>query len=105
VQQAQSEGYRKKVDTPTPYHGYYFRILEAQGPKARGGALEYIQHGSMIGGFGLVAWPVEYGVSGIKTFVVNQDGTIYERDIGGRTSAAAEAMTAFDPDRTWRRLR
>ena len=105
VKKAQSEGYRKQGDTPTPYHGYYFRILKAQGPKARGGALEYIQHGSMIGGFGLVAWPVEYGVSGIKTFVVNQDGTIYEKDIGARTSAAAEAMMAFDPDRTWRRVR
>jgi hypothetical protein len=105
VKKAQSEGYRKKGDTPTPYHGYYFRILTAQGPKARGGALEYIQHGSMIGGFGLVAWPVEYGVSGVKTFVVNQDGTIYEKDIGARTSAAAEAITAFDPDRAWRRVR
>jgi len=105
VKKAQSEGYRKQGDTPTPYHGYYFRILKAQGPKARGGALEYIQHGSMIGGFGLVAWPVEYGVSGIKTFVVNQDGTIYEKDIGARTSAAAEAMMAFAQDRTWRRVR
>jgi hypothetical protein len=105
VKRAESEGYRKKGDTPTPYHGYYFRVLLAQGAKARGGALDYIQHGSMIGGFGLVAWPVEYDVSGIKTFLVNQDGIIYEKDLGASTSAAAEAMTAFDPDATWGRVR
>jgi hypothetical protein len=102
VQRAQSAGYRKEGDKPTPYHGYYFRILLAQGPKARGGALDYVQHGSMIGGFGLVAWPVEHGVSGIKTFLVNQDGVIYEKDLGPSTSALAEAMRAFNPDRTWR---
>jgi hypothetical protein len=77
----------------------------AQGPQARGGAVEYIQHGSMIGGFGLVAWPAEYGRSGIKTFIVNQDGVIYEKDLGATTSAAAATMTDFDPDKTWRRVR
>ena len=77
----------------------------SQGPKARGGPMDYIQHGSMIGGFALVAWPAEHGVSGLKTFVVNQDGVIYEKDLGPSTSAAAEAMTAFDPDSTWRRVR
>ena len=102
VKKAVSEGYRKEGDTPTPYHGYYFRILLAQGPQVRGGALDYVQHGSMIGGFGLVAWPVEHGVSGIKTFLVNQDGVIYEKDLGPSTSALAEAMTAFNPDKTWR---
>jgi hypothetical protein len=105
VKRAQSEGYRKEGDTPASYHGYYFKILLAQGPKARGGALEYIQHDSMIGGFGLVAWPAAYGVSGIKTFLVNQDGVIYEQDLGASTSAAAEAITTFDPDRTWQRVR
>jgi hypothetical protein len=104
VKKAQSEGYRKENDGPTPFHGYYFRILTAQGPNARGGALDYIQHGSMIGGFGLVAWPVEYGVSGIKTFLVNQHGVIYEKNLGPSTRAAAEAMNAFDPDETWRRV-
>jgi Protein of unknown function (DUF2950) len=102
VKKAVLEGYRKEGDTPTPYHGYYFRILLAQGPQVRGGALDYVQHGSMIGGFGLVAWPVEHGVSGIKTFLVNQDGVIYEKDLGPSTSALAEAMTAFNPDKTWR---
>jgi hypothetical protein len=105
VKKAESEGYRKEGETRTPYHGYYFRILMAQGPKASGGALEYILHGSMIGGFGLVASPVEYGVSGVKTFIVNQDGVVYEKDLGATTRAAADAMTAFDPDRTWRRVR
>jgi hypothetical protein len=105
VKRAESEGYTKENDTPTPYHGYYFRILMAQGPKARGGAMDYIQHGSMIGGFGLVAWPAEHGVSGVQTFLVNQDGVIYEKDLGPSTSATAEAMTTFDPDNTWRRVR
>jgi hypothetical protein len=105
VKRAQSEGYRKEGDAPAPYHGYYFRILLAQGPGARGGALDYVQHGSMIGGFALVAWPVEHGVSGVKTFVVNQDGVIYEKDLGPSTSTTAAAMTAFDPDTTWRRVR
>jgi hypothetical protein len=59
----------------------------------------------MIGGFGLVAWPVEYGVSGVKTFIVNQDGVVYEKDLGATTRAAAEAMTTFDPDRSWRHIR
>jgi hypothetical protein len=105
VKKAESEGYRKGDNAPTPYHGYYFRILTAQGPKARGGALDYVQHGLMIGGFGLVAWPAEYGVSGMKTFLVNQDDVIYEKDLGPSTSAAVKAMTVFDPDRSWRRVR
>jgi hypothetical protein len=105
VKRAQAEGYRKEGDARTPYHGYYFKILLSQGPKARGGALDYIQHGSMIGGFALVAWPAEHGVSGVKTFVVNQDGVIYEKDSGPSTSSVAEAMTAFDPDNSWRRVR
>jgi hypothetical protein len=105
VEKAEAEGYRKEGDAAVPYHGYYFRILQAQGPNARGGELDYIQHGSMIGGFALVAWPAEYRVSGIKTFLVNQDGIIYEKDLGASTSAAAESMTKFNPDGTWQRVR
>jgi hypothetical protein len=105
VKKAESEGYRKEGDTPTPYHGYYFRILMAQGPKARGGALEYVQHDHMIGGFGLLAWPAEYRVSGIKTFIVNQDGVIYEKDLGSSTGTIAKTISVFDPDNTWRRVR
>jgi hypothetical protein len=104
VKEAGAEGYRRKGEEPSPYHGYYYRILTSQGPKARGGALDYIQHGSMIGGFALVAWPAEYRVSGIQTFLVNQDGVIFEKDLGTSTSAVAEAMIAFNPDRTWRRV-
>ena len=105
VKKAESEGYRKEGETLTPYHGYYFRILLAQGPDARGGALDYVQHGSMIGGFGLMAWPAEYGASGIKTFLVNQDGVVYEKDLGALTNTTAAAIKAFDPDKTWRRVR
>jgi hypothetical protein len=105
VRNAQAEGYRLQGDKRTPYHGYYFRVLLSQGPKARGGALEYVQHGSMIGGFGLVAWPADYRVSGVKTFIVNQDGIIYEKDLGPSTPTAADDITSFDPDRTWRRVR
>jgi hypothetical protein len=102
---AASEGYRKKSDGRTPYHGYYYKILLGQGPNARGGALDYIQDNSMIGGFALVAWPAEQGVSGIKTFLVNQDGVIYEKDLGAKTNELAEAMTTYNPDRTWHRVR
>jgi len=76
--------------------------MMAQGRNARGGALDFVQHGLMIGGFALLAWPAEYRVSGIKTFLVNQDGVIYEKDLGSSTTAIAEAMTTFDPDKTWR---
>jgi Protein of unknown function (DUF2950) len=105
VETAESEGYRKKSDGRTPYHGYYYKILLRQGVNARGGALDYIQDDSMIGGFALVAWPAEHGVSGIKTFLVNQDGVIYEKDLGAKTNELAEAMTTYNPDRTWRRVR
>jgi hypothetical protein len=81
-----------------PYHGYYFRILTAQGPAARGGTADYIVNGSMLGGFALVAWPAEYGVSGIQTFMVDHDGTVYEAHLGPETGRLAAEMTEFDPD-------
>jgi hypothetical protein len=85
-----------------PYHGYYFRILKAQGPEAQGGALDYVVKGKMIGGFALIAWPAEYGASGIKTFLVNHKGIVYEKDLGASTAALARQMTRFDPDKTWK---
>jgi hypothetical protein len=85
-----------------PYHGYYFRILMAQGPDARGGVIHYILDGSMIGGFALVAWPAEYGVSGVQTFIINHDGTVYENNLGPETGRVAAEMTEFNPDKTWR---
>ena len=86
---------------PSPYHGYYYKILLSQGPDAFGGSMDYVVHGLMIGGFALVARPAEYGVSGIKTFIVNHDGDVYEKDLGLQTSAIAKAMTKFNPDKSW----
>jgi hypothetical protein len=85
-----------------PYHGYYFRILKAQGPDARGGELKYEVNGALIGGFALIAWPAKYGVSGIQTFMVNHDGTVYEKHLGTETESAVEKITVFNPDATWR---
>lgn len=86
---------------PVPYHGYYFRILMAQGPDAPGGARTYVVKGQMIGGFALMAYPAEYGVSGIKTFIVNQRGVVYEKDRGPATGRLALQTTGFNPDKTW----
>ncbi|HXB72963.1 MAG TPA: DUF2950 domain-containing protein [Candidatus Acidoferrales bacterium] len=84
------------------YHGYYFRILKAQGPDAPGGAFDYVVKGKMIGGFALVAYPAEYAVSGVKTFVVNHQGTVYEKDLGPNTAALARQMARINPDKSWR---
>lgn len=104
--QARTEGYtRKKAgDKPSPYHGYLYKILKAQGKNAPGGAYSYVVKGKMIGGFGLVAYPASYGTSGIMTFIVNHDGVVYEKDLGKKTESAAQAMTAFDPDKSWRKI-
>jgi hypothetical protein len=84
------------------YHGYYFKILKAQGPDAPGGAFDYVVKGNMIGGFALVAFPAEYGVSGIKTFIVNYQGVVYGKDLGASTAAIAGKITRFNPDKTWK---
>ncbi|ABK17151.1 DUF2950 domain-containing protein [Syntrophobacter fumaroxidans] len=106
VAAAQKRGYTRKqpTDRPTPYLGYYYKILTAQGKDAPGGAYSYVVNGKMVGGFALVAWPDEYGVSGITTFMVSHDGVVYEKDLGRKTEAAVQSMTAFDPDRTWRKV-
>lgn len=98
---ARAEGYKSK-DKPAPYHGYYYRILKAQGENAPGGTLNYVVHGHMMGGFGLIAFPAQYGVSGIMTFIVNHDGVVYQRDLGPNTAAIAEKITRFDPDKSWK---
>ena len=87
---------------PVPYHGYYFHILKAQGADAEGGAADYVVKGEMIGGFALVAFPAEYGVSGILTFIVNQRGIVYSKDLGPNTMTLARQMTSFNPDKTWK---
>lgn len=97
-----AEGYAAPGTDGKGYHGYHYKILLAQGPDADGGEEDYVAHGLMIGGFALVAWPVEYGVSGIMSFIVSQDGVVYEKDLGTHTSATAKAMTKFNPDKTWK---
>jgi hypothetical protein len=84
-----------------PYHGYYFRILEGQGSNAPGGAHNYLVKDKLIGGFGLVAWPAQYGVSGIHTFIVNQNGVIFQKDVPPLPGAGPSAITRFDPDSSW----
>jgi hypothetical protein len=84
-----------------PYHGYYFRVLKEQGSHAPGGAHRYVMNGAMIGGFGLIAWPAEYGASGIHAFIVNQDGLVYEKDLGARTGSLVGSIVSYDPDDSW----
>lgn len=85
-----------------PYHGYYFRVLKGQGPDATGGAHNYFVKDKLIGGFGLVAWPAEYGVTGIHTFIVNQEGVVYEKDVAPVAGKASVPITRFDPNHSWR---
>ncbi|HEY4354064.1 MAG TPA: DUF2950 domain-containing protein [Paraburkholderia sp.] len=83
------------------YHGYHFRILTAQGADAKGGAQSYLQDGVLKKGFALVAWPAEYGKTGVMSFIVNQDGQVYQRDLGPRTASAVDAIRSYDPDSSW----
>ena len=101
VARAAAEGYRRNDADPSPYHGYYYRMLYAQGPNAAGGAKDYFKDGVLTEGYALVAWPAEYGVSGVQTFIVNQDGTVYQKDLGEDTATAADAILLFDPDPSW----
>ena len=90
--------------TPTPFHGYYFRMLDKQGSNAPGGAKDYIVDGKMSGGFAVVAYPAEYKSTGVMTFIVNQDGTVYEKDLGPDTTKLAESMSAYNPDSSWAKV-
>jgi Protein of unknown function (DUF2950) len=101
--EANAEGY-KSGSGPQPYHGYYYRILTQQGSSASGGALNYIVKGKMIGGFALVAYPADYGNSGVMTFIVNHDGTVYQKDLGEHTETIVKTMTSFDPDKSWKKV-
>ena len=83
------------------YHGYHFRILSAQGPHAKGGSQNYVENGAMTKGYGLVAWPAEYGKTGVMSFIVNQDGQIYQKNLGPQSAHAAAALKSFDPDASW----
>ena len=86
------------------FHGYYYRILKGQGAAAKGGAYDYVANGHMIGGFAMAAFPAQYGVSGVMTFIVNHDGVVYQKDLGPRTGELARKMTLFDPDPSWKPL-
>jgi hypothetical protein len=103
---ASLEGYGPEPESSEPraYHGYRYRLLEAQGPAADGGAFDYVVNGRMLGGFGLVAWPAEYANSGLKTFVVNHAGVVFEQDLGEATDDAARKTKAFDPGAGWTRV-
>jgi Protein of unknown function (DUF2950) len=103
VAEATAQGYRVGGGR-MPYHGYYYKILTKQGPAVPGGALDYVVKGNMIGGFGLIAYPAEYRNSGVKTFMVNHSGVIYEKDLGPNTAEIAERMTTFNPDDTWQKV-
>ena len=87
-----------------PFHGYYFRILRAQGADAAGGAFDYTVNGKMMGGFALVAWPAEYGASGIRTLIINHRGVVYQKDLGPSTAQLARQMTQFNPDKSWQEV-
>lgn len=99
VARAIAEGYTKRGE---PFHGYYFRVLTAQGPRASGREMDYVDNGAMTKGFALIAWPASYGSTGIMTFLVNKSGIVYQKNLGPRTGEIASAIKAYDPDGTWR---
>jgi hypothetical protein len=103
VAEGRQEGYFKNGSAvgPQPYHGYFYRIITAQGEHAGGGAYDYIVDGNMIGGFAVVAYPADFGNSGVMTFIVNHDGVVYQKNLGESTEQQAKEMKLFDPDKTW----
>ncbi len=103
VAQARAEGYKGGGGKPVPYHGYYYKILTGQGKDAPDGAYDYLVRGKMIGGFAMVAYPSQYGSSGIMTFIVNHDGVVYQKNLGPKTPQIATSMTRFNPDKTWKK--
>jgi hypothetical protein len=98
---ATTEGYSAKADAHTPFYGYFFHMLTRQGSHAPGGAKDYVVNGKMVGGFAFVAYPAEFGNSGIMTFIINQDGVLLQKDLGMTTTETATAMSEFDPDAGW----
>ena len=102
--QAASEGYRRQGSNPVPFHGYYYRILTKQGAAAKGGARDYMVNGQLAKGFAFVAWPADYRNSGVMTFIVSQDGTIYQKDLGADTAKIAAEMAEYNPDKSWSRV-
>jgi hypothetical protein len=101
VAAAAAQGYAHHPGTPTPYHGYYYRILTGQGKSAPGGAKSYLVDGKMTGGFAFLAYPAQYRSSGVMSFLVGADGAVYEKDLGRDTATIAKAMQEYDPDSSW----
>ena len=100
VAKALEQGY---TDRSQPYHGYYFKILKGQGPSAPLGKMDFMVEGAMIGGFALAAAPADYRVTGVKTFIVSYEGTVYEKDLGPNTLKIFRNLELYDPDKTWKR--
>jgi hypothetical protein len=102
ISEAVAEGYEKSKDgNPVPYHGYYYRMLGEQGQHASGGAMQYAEEGNAVGGFAVVAYPAEYGNSGIMSFMVNQDGIVFDKDLGEETEKVVQSISVYDPDMSW----
>jgi hypothetical protein len=102
VASAEAQGYgTNAAGIRTPYHGYYFRILKRQGASAPGGAKDYVVNGHMTGGFAMVAFPAKYGDAGVMSFIVNQTGIVFEKNLGPGTDVSARQITAYDPDESW----
>jgi hypothetical protein len=98
VARAIERGYSSRTE---PYHGYFFKVLKGQGPNAPLGQMDYVVNGAMIGGFALIAFPSQYEVTGVKTFLVSNDGVVYEKDLGPNTVRIARKIERFNPDKSW----
>ena len=95
---------QKGVARPEPYHGYIYRLLKSQGQNAPGGAYDYVVRDEMIGGFAIVAYPADYGNSGVMSFIVSHDGVVFSKDLGPDTAAIARSMKEYNPDSTWTKV-
>jgi hypothetical protein len=104
IADASSQGYTAEQGKVTPFHGYYFRMLTKQGPAAKGGAREYVANGQLTKGFAFVAYPSDYRNSGVMTFIVDQDGIVYQKDMGLDTEKLGTSMTEYNPDSSWSRV-
>ena len=98
---ASTEGYNAQANSHVPFHGYYFHMLDRQGSHAQGGAKDYMVDGKMVNGFAFIAYPAEYGNSGVMTFIINQDGVLFQKDLGKTTAETAAAIHEFDPESDW----
>jgi len=98
---ASTEGFSPQAGKQQPFHGYFYRMLTKQGADAKGGAKDYIVNGKMTGGFAFIAYPEKYGDTGIATFIINQNGILYDKDLGNSTAETATTTTEFNPDKTW----